>query len=491
MSTVDSQPIPAADQTWLHMDRPNNLMYVRSIMWFESAPNLTQVRALLQERLVDKFPVFRRRAVERKDHWYWEDDADFDIKRHVRKHALNGDEDDLRAWIGEQFAERFDHDHPLWSAVLVTGVKGYGTVLFCRFHHAMADGIRLTQLMFSLCDPATGSGVLPVPVGREHRSTRSGPGAVVSASLAVVRRSAADAGDLVTGAVKVPLRVAATLSPLRVGVGIAGAIGGSIATALHPRRVFDVVEGLASRDNQSVNTLAELSRMLAAPRSVETSWSGTPGIDKSVAWVRGLELARVKQVGAEHDGTVNDVLLAIVSQALTRYLTEKQELVDEIAWLVPVSLLPFDANLPEELGNHFSLVFLPMPLGMNSTGEAVRAMGARMQRIKNSSESVVTFGVQWVIAESPKALAFRLTNLFANKGVGVLTNVPGPREPMTFSGAPVAGTLGWVPMSGNQSLGVCIFSYNGVVNIGIAGDAELVPDPERIAELIEDEYAAM
>ena len=59
------------------------------------------------------------------------------------------------------------------------------------------------------------------------------------------------------------------------------------------------------------------------------------------------------------------------------------------------------------------------------------------------------------------------------------------------AGAPVAGTLGWVPMSGDQPLGIAIFSYDGAVSIGIAGDAALVPDPDRIAALIQEEYAAL
>ncbi len=476
-SPVGLVPIPAADQTWLHMDRPNNLMYVRSLLWFEEAPDLADVHALLQERLIGRHPVFRRRAVEHEGRWYWQDVPDFDITRHVRTSRLEGDVHDLRTWIGEQFAEPLDADEPLWSIEFVSGVEDYGTVMFCRFHHALADGIRLTQLMFNLCDPADGSDVLPVPVGREHRS----PG-LVTTGFSMVRSGAGDLGDVIAGTMRLPLRLA-MLGPRMLSQGL--------GLVRNPRRVFDAVEGLASQDNQSFNTINELSRMLAAPRSAETSWSGTPGVDKVVSWVNGLDLEAIKRVGRAHDGTVNDVLLAMISQALTRYLEEKDALVDEIAWLVPVSLLPFDANLPEELGNHFSLVFLPMPLGLDSTHKAVAAMQARMLRIKNSVEPVITFGVQWVIAESPKALAVRLTNLFANKGVGVLTNVPGPRELMTFAGVPVSGTLGWVPMSGDQPLGVCIFSYNGSVNIGIAGDADLVPDPDRIASLIDEEFARM
>jgi WS/DGAT/MGAT family acyltransferase len=315
-------------------------------------------------------------------------------------------------------------------------------------------------------------------VGRAHRSA-----GLLATGAALARRSASDAGDLALGALKVPLRVAATLSPrlVREGLGL----------TLHPLRMIDALEGITSRENQSVNTIAEVSRILTAPPSTETAWSGTPGVEKVVSWARGVDLTRVKEIGRATDGTVNDVLLAVVSRALTRYLDEKEALVDEIAWLVPVSLVPFDADLPEDLGNHFSLVFLPMPLGLESTREAVAAMKERMLRIKHSVEPVITFGVQWMIAESPRALAVRLTDLFANKGVGVLTNVPGPREQVTFAGVPVAGTLGWVPMSGHQSLGIAIFSYAGEVTIGIAGDAALVPDPDRISELIEQEYAAM
>jgi diacylglycerol O-acyltransferase len=460
------------------MDRPNNLMYVRSLMWFDEPVDVDAVRRLLEDRLIGRHPVFRRRAVEHGGEWYWEDDPEFDLDHHVRVVGLEGDEEDLRAWIGAQFPVPFDPERPLWTMDLVTGIDGYATVLFSRFHHALADGIRLVQLMFSLCDPADGSARLPVHVGREHRS----PG-LLATGVAVVRRTAGDAGDLAIGALKVPLRIAATLSPrlVREGLGL----------VRHPLRGIDAVEGMTSRDNQTVNTIAEISRLLAAPPSAETSWSGTPGAEKVVSWARGIDLARVKEIGRTTDGTVNDVLLAIVSHALTRYLAEKDSLVDEIAWLVPVSLLPFDADLPEDLGNHFSLVFLPMPLGLGSTREAVAAMKDRMERIKHSVEPAITFGVQWMIAESPRALAVRLTNLFANKGVGVLTNVPGPRDRVTFAGVPVAGTLGWVPMSGNQPLGIAIFSYDAEVTIGVAGDAGLVPDPDRIAELIEQEYAAM
>ena len=75
------KPIPPADQTWLLMDRPNNLMHVRSLMWFDEPVDVDAVRRLLEDRLIGRHPVFRRRAVEHDGEWYWEDDPEFDVKR--------------------------------------------------------------------------------------------------------------------------------------------------------------------------------------------------------------------------------------------------------------------------------------------------------------------------------------------------------------------------------------------------------------------------
>jgi diacylglycerol O-acyltransferase len=342
--------------------------------------------------------------------------------------------------------------------------------MLARFHHALADGIRLTQLMLSLCD--LDSDALPPRVGR------SGSG-LLSATTALVRRSVTDGLDVARGMVALPARM--------LGAGF----GPGWELLTRPRSVIDVLERLGSEGNATVNTLAEITRVLTAARSVETSWSGEPGVTKTVSWITDLDLDLIKALGRLHGGTVNDVLLAVVSRAVSAYLAEKGGAVDEIHWMVPVSLQPLDAELPKDLGNHFSLVFLPMPLTIDDTASLIGAIRERMQRIKSSAEPVITFGVQWVIAESPKSVAVALTNLFANKGVGVLTNVPGPRGPMSLAGAPVAGTLGWAPTSGDQPLSLCLFSYHGSVNIGIAADAGLIPDPDRIAELLRDSFVEM
>jgi diacylglycerol O-acyltransferase / wax synthase len=475
-------PIPASDQTWLHMDRPNNLMHVHSLMWFGAqAPTWDAVVELVQRAIIDRFPVFHRVAVD-DGQWYWEDDAHFDLTYHVRRTTLPGAGDvaDLRDYIGRRFADPFDHTKPLWTMEVIPGVTGLAdgprTVIFSRFHHSLADGIRLVQLLLSLCE-TTEAEALPPAVGRAPG------GGAVTAGLDVVRRGVSDAWDVARGIGAGALHLPGAVT--RLGPA-ALEHGWDLLT--HPGHLIDAVSGLASERNQSVNTVAEVTRVLAAGRSVRTAWSGTPGMDKQVAWVTGLELARIRRAGKTYGGTVNDILLAVISRAMTRYLQEQRAPVDEIHWLVPGSLSPFDAGLPADLGNHFSLIFLPMPLGVRDPQLLVDQIRGHMTRIKESAEPVVTFGIQWVLAESPKAIAVALTNLFANKAVGVLTNVPGPRTPMSFAGAPVAGMIGWAPCSGDEPMSLSIFSYNGEVTLAVAADAALVPDPTRIADLIAEEF---
>ena len=100
-----------------------------------------------------------------------------------------------------------------------------------------------------------------------------------------------------------------------------------------------------------------------------------------------------------------------------------------------------------------------------------------MQRIKNSDEPVLTFGLQYGMSLTPDVVATFLTNFFANKTIGILTNVPGPTGEMTFAGVPATQVIGFAPCSGDQPMTTTIFSYNGMVTVGFATDAGSSPTP--------------
>ncbi len=489
----------AQDALWLTMDRPNNLMVIDSLMWFRSELDWDAVKQVVSERLVDVFPVFRSRPLQRGSTWVWEQVDDFDLAdrlTYVELPAPAGFEQ-LREFIGAARSVPFDKREPLWTMFCITNLilddGTEGSAVFARFHHSIADGIRLTQAVMGLCDLDSAD---VTHVGRSLPSGRS-----------PLRLAASVGKNLTLDLVDLGVSAARTVASRVSAFGSTAASGGVQGTAealtddarsifdfgahafKDPERFMDVSLLVSSPDNRAANDVASVGKLLLAGESVETVWSGAPSVRKDAAWAPVLDLRTVKAVGHATGTTVNDVLLTAVAGALRSYLAEKGDTsTDEVMWMVPVSLVPFTPGVPEELGNHFALVALRMPLSDGPVAQRLAQMHARMDRIKRSDEAILTFGVQRGIAKSPNLLSTGLTNYFANKAVGVLTNVPGPRSPMTLAGTEVEGILGWAPCSGNQPMTICIFSYNGKVTIGFGADRELVPDVGRLGELLVTEF---
>lgn len=474
--------VAPGDLTWLHMDRPNNLMYVHGVLMLDERPDWDAVEEVLATRLVGRFPVFRRRAVKVGGSWMWEDDPTFSLANHVRRVTLDGatTQQDVERYISSRFSEPFDEHRPLWQMDLVEGVPGPdgGTdaaLVLARFHHAIADGIRLVQVLLSLLDPASDD-AMPARVGRA-----SGGSGRLGGTTRLARHLAAGTADFA-----VEIGATVTRSPSWVTRLHPRNLADTVGALGDPVRMLDSVTGVASEGNKLANTWRSVGRLAMAGRPATQVLNGTPGVEKRVSWISGLPLDTIRAVGKAHDVTINDVLLSAVSLGLTDYLSAQGEQdVEHVNWLIPVSLAPIDATPSEDLGNHFALVLMPMPLGMTDTHRLLREVRTRMTRIKNSAEPAVVYGVQRTIAETPSSISVPLTNFVANKALGILTNVPGPRAPMMLAGTEVSRVLGWVPTSGDQPLGLCIFSYNGSVSVGIAADAGLVPDPELLAQCIE------
>jgi hypothetical protein len=88
----------------------------------------------------------------------------------------------------------------------------------------------------------------------------------------------------------------------------------------------------------------------------------------------------------------------------------------------------------------------------------------------------------------PPDVAKRTARLFGDKASCVLTNVPGPRQPLYFAGRKINNFMFWVPRSGRIGLGVSILSYDGRVTLGVASDEKLMPDPELLLDGFEEEF---
>lgn len=496
---MSSAPMSVQDQLWLTMDRPNNLMVVDGVMLLRGPVAMPDVLDVYRA-MVDRFPVFGRRAQRCRSGWEWADDPGFTLERHVLPAALPGPVSvrQVQAFMAEQRSVPLPTDRPRWIAHVIDDVVlpdgSPGSAVIMRFHHAIADGVRLTQVMLSLCD--TGDGGLEAVVARKP-TTHAAPDPLATARHAArtASHAAAEAASTALRSLQHPLAAAQApaataqqaLAATRLG---RHGVADGIELLRHPDRLLDALEVLGVGGNRGLNDLSSVTK-LAFGDSPRTVWTGAPGTRKAIAWTNPIPLQRIKQIGRERGATVNDVLLTAVAGALRRYLAERAASVDEVYWMVPVNLKPFADNLPEELGNHFALVVVPMPLHHESLADRLAHMHSIMGRIKHSDEAVVTFGVQRAISASPSAMASFLTNFFANKAVGVLTNVPGPSGELAFAGVPVSQIIGFAPCSGNQPMTTTIFSYRGDVTVGFATDAGLVPDPDQLASYVAAEVEAM
>ena len=134
---------------------------------------------------------------------------------------------------------------------------------------------------------------------------------------------------------------------------------------------------------------------------------------------------------------------------------------------------------------------MDLPTGPMPPRERLDEMHRRIEEIKGSPEALVAFGVLAGLGASPKVVEDIGVAFFGSKAAGVVTNVPGPRTPVFLAGARVAGLIGWVPRAGDMGFGVSISSYAGQVTIGFSTDARLIPDPDRLQQLVLDQVALM
>lgn len=476
--------IAPEDLTWLLMDEPHNLMHVNGLIGFDELPDVEALADLVMERMVRKYRVLSQVAVQRDGVWMWEDDVDFALDRHVRRVVLDdGGIEAVRAYVSGQFSVPFDRSRPLWEIQIVTGPDGVRAngYIYNRFHHGIGDGIRLVQMLLGLCDPADGA--TPEAVGRNAAGEHHHP---LERVLHIVERSVTDTLDYVGHAGQEVASAGRTLMSTTNPLGLARHAGEAFDLVHHPGKLIDALTGIASVDNASSNSWREIGRMLLSDGHDAEAWSGHAGADKSVAWIEGVPLDGLRAAARVRGATLNDVLLAAISLALTEYLAERGvSEVTDLSWMMPLSLQPIDAALPDRLGNHFVVVMLSMPLGIREPGDLIDELHRRTMRLKHSVEPMVAFGFQRVVAESPSAVARRVTEFFTGKTIGQLSNVPGPRVAMTMAGAPVRSILGWVPTSGDQPLGVCLFSYDGTVSVGVATDTRMIPDPLHFVGLVQ------
>jgi diacylglycerol O-acyltransferase len=464
-------------------------MVIVSLMFLERVPDWDEVTELIRRRVVEPFPVFHQRPEVSGvsgllGQPYWVDDEDFRLERHLRRFTLPAPGDDrmLQHHI-EGFLDRpLDHDHPLWQLHLIDGY-GRGAAMFLRIHHSLADGIALTRVLLSLTEgeaieaaaPGTpGSAGAAVqgaaPPDADLTGAMDSPEVVAAVEAAALTLEGADPGE----ALRLP-----TLPFVTDGLRLARDGLGQLLRLGSP----SAVRGTADLAVRTTRVVADLLLTHNPPNPLD----GAPGGAKRVVWSQPLPLIGPKQLGRLAGATLNDVLMSAVAAALHRYQLEKGRDPVDLVTMVPVNVRPLDEPLPRELGNRFALVFFRYPSALSAPLARLAETKRRMDWLKHSPEAVLTFALINAIGRTTSGIERHIVDFFANKAIGVTTNVAGPRSPRTLAGVPVTGVMGWVPGSGTHVVGVCIFTYAGTLRVGFMTDAAVVPDPELLLAAFEDE----
>jgi hypothetical protein len=123
--------------------------------------------------------------------------------------------------------------------------------------------------------------------------------------------------------------------------------------------------------------------------------------------------------------------------------------------------------------------------------ERVYEVRRRMSQLKGSMQPLMAFGLLSVAGLLIKPAQDAMLSLFSKKTTAVMTNVPGPREKLKFCGSTLEQSLFWVPQSGTVGLGVSILSYGGGVQFGVISDSTLCPEPQKIIDQFEPEFAKL
>jgi WS/DGAT/MGAT family acyltransferase len=445
------------DTAWLRMEQPTNLMMITGVVGLEPEASYERLVETVNRRFL-AFRRFRQKAVTTASGAHWELDEDFDIHGHVRRVALPGQADHvaLEYYVSDLASTALDPSRPLWQFHFVENYVG-GPVVVMRIHHCYADGIALVQVFLSLTDSSPEPSETEVSPERWKRRR--------AAESTIFQRLLEPARDGVDFAVHLSQKL----------------LDEALQTLRDPERARHCL-GVAG------DLLRELLHALMLPNDPLTRFKGRLGVRKRVAWAEPVPLEEVKALGQALGCTVNDVLIAAATGALRGYLLEQDgddANCPEIRATVPVNLRPLEHT--RELGNHFGVVFLALPVSEANPLQRVYCVNERMNELKASRQATVAFGLLAALGMGPPALQKPVLELLSEKATAVLTNVPGPQQPLYLAGGRVRDMMFWVPQSGTIGMGISILSYDGRVFFGLITDQRCVPDPSRIVRYFRPE----
>lgn len=460
------QQLSGMDASFLYFETPNQPMHIGALAVYDpsTAPGafvrFKDILGTIESRL-HLARTFRERVVRVPldlDHPYWVRDADFDLEFHVRHIALPkpGDWRQLCIQTARLHARPLDTTKPLWEFYVVEGldeVQGLPPGSFAivsKIHHAAIDGVSGAEITGAIHDLAPDASVPPPQ-----------------------QPWSADRDPL---AAELMLR----------------AWGNNLRQPFHFARVM-------------ANTVPAIGRVAAGWRNETFKFPGNvprTRFNRSISPHRVVDgrsfpLAKIRAIKAAVEGaTVNDAVLAIVGGALRRYLMSKSELpLESLVAMAPISIRAKDQS--GVMGNQVAAMAAPLRSDIGEPIARLQAVHEATVQSKALTEAVgarlMTDYTQFI----PSSLAGLAARLYTRAGLAnrvrpifncVVTNIPGPQQPLYMGGARLITQYGLGPIVDGMALIHPVFSYCGEITISFTSCREIMPDPAFYAECIEASY---
>lgn len=436
------------DSSWLSMESRDTPMHVGGLVLFEMPDDAgpDYMREVYQHltNCEDICPPFNQKLKSSLPFDLdagWVEDRKFDIEYHVRHHALPkpGRIRELLALVSHLHGVQMDRQRPLWESYLIEGIEGNRFALFTKMHHSLVDGVAAMKLMQSRMS-SNSEEVMPAPWSAEwlkitppkRRRKRDAAKASLQNAMTSMSKSAKELVDLY----RIP--------------GEANAM----APYQAPRTILN-------------------SRITGARRFAAQSW----------------DMQRIRDVASEHNGTINDVVLAMCSGCLREYLMSYDALPEQpLVANVPVSIRPADAG--DDGGNAITLVQVSLATHIGNPIDRMRAIQESMAAAKDrlgrmNNTELVAFTT---MANLPFTLGQvtdlggRLPPMFNV----VISNVPGPKEPLYMYGAKMLANYPASLCFHGYALNITLTSYLDSLDFGFTACRNSLPRVQRMLDYLEN-----
>jgi diacylglycerol O-acyltransferase / wax synthase len=447
---MSSSRLSALDASFLAVETPTAHMHVGWAAVFSAPadgrlPRFSELRDHIDLRLA-RAPRYRQKLAPVPLGLHtpeWIDDAAFSVDRHV--YRAPGPLHDL---VDEVMSMPLRRDRPLWEIWVYEDIEHQQIALVGKLHHCMVDGLAAVELTSLLLDPT------PEPVACAPDRWCAAPEPDAERLLA---RGVRDLLGEQLGLLRWPLR----------------------AVASPARAAKQTAEG-------ALRVTRALSHSLrAAPAS---ALNGQLSPLRRLAWTE-RPLADLRAVKRTYGTTVNDVMLAVVAGGMRAFLIRRGEEPVALKAMVPVSVRSSD----DVLGNHISFVFADLPCDVpDPLGRLYRVHDTMSQRKHDGEPEGADLALK-AAAHTPVAVQQTLSRLIASPRTFnlVVSNIPGPPEPLYMLGCPLEATYPVVPLADRHALSVGMTTVRDRACFGIYVDRETLPDAGLLARDIDDAIAEL